>query len=118
LLNSGPLTPENNGKLHSLVNRHKELISLLNISSLQNTPPKNPNLQEESLLTETSYCQNCGAPNRNNKMNGKPWCLNCNRPLKITYKKPQTTWMPKFQSVTVKKAEIEAFKLKQKQFSL
>jgi len=31
----------------------------------------------ESDLT----CPHCHAPDRNNKMNGEPWCVRCDRPL-------------------------------------
>lgn len=113
ILNSGPLTPENNTKLHSLLNRNKELLVLLNTSSLQNISPKNPNLPSEE---PGGYCKNCGAPNGNNNMNGKPWCFRCNRPLIITFKKPERKPNPKLKGVTVE--EQEEFFQRQKELGI
>ena len=112
------LSFEANQRLHTLVARYNELQKTLKPPSesepiKQQEMPINP-LEEN----EKTYCSNCGAPNGHNNMNGKPWCFKCNKPLKITYKKPQTTWTPKFSSVYVEKAEIEEFKSKQKQLSI
>lgn len=131
LLENNIATPEENIKLHALSKRNRELKALLHPFSintqnmLQYRAPDSQLIEIEkkcdSLQSEEGsdgYCQNCGAPNGHNKINGKPWCFKCNKHLKITYKKSQTTWTPKFSSVYVEKAEIEEFKSKQKQLSI
>jgi hypothetical protein len=128
LLKNVPLSLASNERLHFLVKRKQELQLILKPKT--HTPYKS-NISEKSnaQLDEIQkkynslqgaeigeYCQNCGAPNSHNVINGKPWCLNCNRPLIITYKKPLQKTNPKLKGVTVE--EQEQFFLRQKQLGV
>lgn len=45
-------------------------------------------------------CPECGDPDRRNKMNGKPWCMKCNRPLVPKKIAEKLKKMPKVKVVT------------------
>ena len=113
-------------KVNKLIKKNQELLSLLKPPEKTNRTHFEPIIKsplEEiekqyfkkiGTIETKVYCRNCGAPNGYNRMNGKPWCFKCNRPLTVTYKKPEKKANPKLKGVTVE--EQEAFFLKQNSF--
>ena len=131
ILQNNVATEKENVRLHFLTKRNSELRSLLHPfpsipqNYLHYETPNTQLIEIEKKYnaihdgSETDgYCQNCGTPNGNNVMDGKPWCFKCNRPLIVTYKKPPQKPNPKLKSVRVTVEEQNAFFQRQKQLGI
>jgi len=90
-------------KLEDLKQNKHHIGVLTEISSV----PLEPALKELMLKIDktnsTLKCPKCGEPNRNNIINGKPYCLKCNIPLEYLYEKGGVSvkLLPKHEKVTL-----------------
>ena len=125
LLKNLPLKPEDNLKLHTLVKNTLKTQSLLKRQLIKSQEqPQITTLALDEIQKKydskyrekEEYCENCGSVNNHNFMNGKPWCLKCNRFLIVTYKKTETKINPKLKGISVE--EQQQFFLRQKQLGI